>query len=190
MHWTGFFASNARADALIEGHTDPVSGQPELKITPVSVAHYPAAWHGFAVSEREPPKDLLDYWAVARTKAGFRLEMAGLCPCCLLVHACPCVVLSLKEGADMLAYHDAGAGHYRFAAFKDSRLTGALFIARGPVPVSRSWACEQLGQAVPEARGRLRILAGRLAAGAEDFGAIVCSCFEVGANQIAAAVAA
>ena len=35
--------------ALIAGHTDPMSGQPELKLTPVQVRRFDAAWHGFAV---------------------------------------------------------------------------------------------------------------------------------------------
>jgi assimilatory nitrate reductase catalytic subunit len=187
IHWTGQFASKARIDALIEGHTDPVSGQPELKFTPVSAEPYPAAWYGFAVSERRPAAAGLDYWALARTKGGFRLELAGLLPPADwtgLAHR----LLSLQEEADLLAYHDAGSGQYRFAAFEGDRMTGALFIARGAVPVSRGWACEQLGQTVSGPHGRLRLLAGRAAAGAKDRGAIVCSCFEVGAAQIMEAV--
>jgi assimilatory nitrate reductase catalytic subunit len=188
IHWTGQFASQARIDTLIEGHTDPVSGQPELKFTPVSAAPFPAAWHGFAVSERRPAPAGLDYWALARTKGGFRLELAGLLPPAgwtALAHS----VLSLPEEADLLAYHDAASGQYRFAVFEEGRMTGALFIARGAVSVSRSWACEQLGKTVSEPGGRLRLLAGRAAgAGARDRGAIVCSCFEVGTAQIMEAV--
>jgi assimilatory nitrate reductase catalytic subunit len=187
IHWNGQFASKARVDALIEGHTDPVSGQPELKFTPVSAAAFPAVWQGFAVSERRPSAEGLDYWALARAKGGFRLELAGLSPAAdwtALAHG----VLSLQEDADLLAYHDAGSGQYRFAAFEEGRMTGALFIARGAVSVSRSWACEQLGQTVSDPGGRLRLLAGRAAAGARDRGAIVCSCFEVGEKQIIEAV--
>ncbi len=189
MHWTDQFASSARVDALAEGHTDPVSGQPELKFTPVALAPYPASWHGFAVSEQAPQRAGLDYWALARTKAGFRLELAGLSSLedwTAFAHD----VLALGDGADMLAYHDAGTGQYRFAAFDGDRLTGALFIARDPVSVSRSWACEQLGQTVSEPRDRLRMLAGRAAQGGEDRGAVVCSCFEVGVKQITNAVLA
>ena len=189
MHWTDQFASNARVDALAEGHTDPVSGQPELKFTPVALAPYPASWHGFAVSEQAPQRAGLDYWALARTKAGFRLELAGLSSLedwTAFAHD----LLALRDGADMLAYHDAGTGQYRFAAFDGDRLTGALFIARDPVSVSRSWACEQLGQTVSEPRDRLRMLAGRAARGGEDRGAVVCSCFEVGVKQITNAVLA
>src|SRR5262249_19790896 len=53
MHWSGQFASVARVGALIASAADPVSGQPELKHTPVSIRRYEAAWHGFALS-REP----------------------------------------------------------------------------------------------------------------------------------------
>jgi assimilatory nitrate reductase catalytic subunit len=187
IHWTSQFASNASADALIEGHTDPVSGQPELKFTPVSAAPYPAVWHGFAVSVRRPSVQGFDYWALARTRGGFRLELAGLSPAAdwtALAHG----VLSLQGEADMLAYHDTASGQYRFAAFEDGRMTSALFIARGAVSVSRSWACEQLGQTVSEPGSRLRLLAGRAAGGSRDRGAIVCSCFEVGEKQILEAV--
>ncbi len=188
IHWTDQYASCARVDALIEGAIDPVSGQPELKFTPVSAAPYPAAWHAFAVAERQPDKEGLDYWALARTKGGFRYELAGRSvpdDWTAFAHA----VLSLGDGADVLAYHDAGAGQYRFAAFDNGRLTGALFIARGPVSQSRSWACEQLGRTVLEPRDRLRLLAGRAAEAGSDAGSIVCSCFEVGEKQIAGAVA-
>jgi assimilatory nitrate reductase catalytic subunit len=187
IHWTDQFASCARIDALVDGHTDPVSGQPESKFTPVALAPYPAAWQGFAVTEQPPPRAGLDYWALARTKGGFRLELAGLSPIgdwTSFAHA----VLSLKEGADLLAYHDAGTGQFRFAAFYGDRMTGALFIARGPVSVSRSWACEQLGRTVSESRDRLRVLAGRPGRASEDRGEIVCSCFEVGTKQIMNAV--
>ena len=189
IHWTDQFASNARVDALVEGHTDPVSGQPEFKFTPVALAPYPASWQGFAVSEQLPQRAVLDYWALARTKGGFRLELAGLSPAedwTLFAHD----LLSLGEGADLLAYHDAGTGQHRFAAFDGDRMTGALFLARDLVSVSRSWACEQLGQTVSEPRDRLRMLAGRAARGGEDRGAIVCSCFEVGVKQITNAVLA
>ncbi len=187
MHWNDKFASHARVDALIAGNTDPVSGQPELKFTPVSAAPYPAAWHGFAISERQFSKEGAGYWALARTKGGFRIELAGLAPAGDWT-AFAKQLLTLEDTPDLLAYHDEGSAQYRFAAFEAGRLTGALFVARGPVLVSRSWVCEQLGKADFQAGGRLRVLAGRAAAASEDRGAIVCSCFDVGIKQIADAV--
>lgn len=89
---------------------------------------------------------------------------------------------------DLLAYHDAAAGSHRFAAFRDGHLAGALFVARQPVAVSRQWLAERLGDAAIDPRDRLRLLAGRAGGEAVDRGALVCSCFEVGVNQIVAAI--
>ena len=75
-------------------------------------------------------------------------------------------------------------------AFLDGRLVGAVFLARQPVAVSRSWAGGLLGLAAPTPATRWKLLAGRPAADQPDKGAIVCSCFQVGANEIRGAVAA
>lgn len=37
MHWNGQFTSGGRVDALVNPVTDPISGQPELKHTPVHI---------------------------------------------------------------------------------------------------------------------------------------------------------
>jgi assimilatory nitrate reductase catalytic subunit len=89
---------------------------------------------------------------------------------------------------ETLAYHDVAGGHYRFARFAGSRLAGALYLAPKPVAVSRSWAVEQLSADHADRRGRLAIVAGRPGGNSVDRGAVVCSCFGVGANQIAEAV--
>ena len=81
------------------------------------------------------------------------------------------------------------SGRYRFAEFSGSRLTGVLFVAPGPVAVSRVWAAGLLGSDVSDAADRSRVLAGRDGADTPDRGAIVCSCFGVGVNQIVDAVA-
>ena len=55
--------------------------------------------------------------------------------------------------------------------------------------MSRDWAIEQLGAPNPARRARFSVMAGRPGKGSVDRGAIVCSCFAVGANEIAAAAA-
>ena len=187
IHWTGQQASLARVDALIAGNVDPISGQPELKFTPVAVAPYQAAWYGFAVSIRRPDHHVLDYWALGAAQSGFRLEFAGRTePQDWTVLARQ--ILSLGGAADLLAYHDTASGQHRFAAFEGERVIGALYIARTPVSASRGWACELLGQLVPYANDRLRMLAGRAGGSIPDRGATVCVCFDVGISQIIEAV--
>jgi len=76
MHWTGQYASLGRVDALVAPETDPVSGQPGLKYTPVAVRPYTAAWYGFAVMREAPGPVPAGYWALAHCTGGWRVELA------------------------------------------------------------------------------------------------------------------
>ncbi|TSE08670.1 molybdopterin-dependent oxidoreductase [Mesorhizobium intechi] len=188
MHWTDQFAAKGRLDALTAPLIDPVSGQPALKHVAARIEKFAAKAFGFAVMRRRPEAIAADYWAVARCKGGWRVELAFADDGADWT----AFAASLFEApsAEMLAYHDRDAGQHRIAAFDGQHLTGALFVAPGPVAVSRGWAAEQLEEVHASQRERFRIVAGRAGAERPDAGATVCSCFNVGANQIAAAVAA
>ncbi|MCW0182214.1 MAG: molybdopterin-dependent oxidoreductase [Zavarzinia sp.] len=188
IHWTGQQAARARVDALIAPHVDPVSGQPESKFTPVSLRRFQAAWYGFAVSRRRLAVSGLDYWALAPVDGGYRAELGGAdapgdWP------AAMAALLDPAEEAEVLAYRDVARGVYRFAVYEAGVLSAALFVAPEPVEIARGWLIGQLGRALDGAE-RLRLLAGRGGDAAADPGALVCSCFSVGVNQITAAVKA
>jgi assimilatory nitrate reductase catalytic subunit len=185
MHWTDQFAAAARVDRLAPGITDPISGQPALKHVPVRMECFAVALYGFAVLRERPQVIEADYWALARCNGGWRLELA---------------LAAARDGAavaaglfgdqrEALAYRDPRAGQQRFASFDDNRLVGALFLGPQPVAVSRNWAVDQLEADFAHPGARLAVLAGRPGHGL-DRGATVCSCFGIGANQIAAAVTA
>jgi assimilatory nitrate reductase catalytic subunit len=189
LHWTDQLASNARVDALVAPHTDPVSGQPELKHTAVNIAPYAARWYGFAVTAEEPAVAWAGYWAKARTKHGWRVELAGDVEpedWSQAVHA----LTSNSDNAtlDVLAYHDSASGQHRAAVFDGDRLVAALFTARQPIAASRDYLASQLGTTFADGNARLRILAGRAPADVKDNGPIVCACFSIGRNQITDAV--
>jgi assimilatory nitrate reductase catalytic subunit len=189
MHWTDQYASAARVCALVNANTDRISGQPELKATPVSVKKFAARWYGFAVSRAKPTAIPADYWAIAPAKPGWRVEIAGLqLPENWDIFVRTYFNLNQDGTAEVLAYRDERSGHHRFAIFDDEQLIGALFVAANPVTVSRTFAADRLNSTASDARDRLRILAGRTAANEIDRGAIVCACFEVGLNQIVEAV--
>ncbi|HLH12581.1 MAG TPA: molybdopterin-dependent oxidoreductase [Methylovirgula sp.] len=186
IHWNDQFAAQARVSLLVPGATDPHSGQPASKSARVRIARFPAAFYGFAVL-RERSKNLLaDYWALARCAGGWRLELAFAAERDWADFA----ERLIGRAADVLAYHDESAGLRRFAFFDEERLVGALFLGSKPVAVSRNWAVEQLNATFPNPAARYRVIAGRPARGLADRGALICSCFGVGANQIAAAVQA
>ncbi|MER8370282.1 molybdopterin-dependent oxidoreductase [Mesorhizobium sp. M0306] len=184
MHWTDQFSGRARIDALVAPTTDAISGQPASKNVAARIERFAATAFGFAVLAERPASIDADYWSLARSPAGWRLEIA------------------LRSGRDWtgfaasllgmegetLAYHDIAGGHHRFARFAGSRLVGALYLAPTPVAVSRGWAVEQLGADHADRQARLAIVAGRPGGKSVDRGAIVCACFGVGANQIAEAV--
>ncbi len=189
IHWTDQFAAAARVDRLVPACVDPHSGQPASKHAAARIERFAAAQYGFAVLRERPSALDADYWALARCVGGWRVELAFArddrdWPAFAARH------LQKRPDAQMLAYHDVGAGQQRFACFAGDRLVGALFLAAEPVAVSRDWAVDQLGAEFSSRGARLAIVAGRPARGLADRGRSICSCFAVGANQIAAAIAA
>ena len=177
MHWTGETAPSARIDALVPAICDPVSGQPESKAAVVDVQRLGAAWYGFAVSARAfAPRT--DYWAMARTAAGYRAELAGLSP----VADWEAEARALFGAGDISVFEDRARGTARVALFEGGRLIAALFVAAEPVAVLRDYLAGLPGT---EGDG---VLTGLPPAGRPDPGPMLCSCFSVGVNTIVAAI--
>ena len=176
IHWTGETAPTGRIDALVAGVTDPRSGQPESKASFCSVRPFGAAWYGFAVSSR-PVRPVCDYWALARSPEGWRLELAGrVVPADWEAEArtlfdlpdVPVQVLADRaRGVARLAFHDG------------ARLLAALFVSPQPVAVMRDYLADLPAEGV---------LTGRAPADRPDPGPILCSCFGVGVNTILSAI--
>ncbi len=181
MHWTSRWSSAGRVDPLVAPEVDPVSGQPELKGSPVRVVPYRPEWYGFAVSVARP-RPATDYWALARGNGGWQAEMAG--------KAVPddweafARALFDTPETDAVLIEDRSTGMVRVALVEDDRVIAALFTAREPVAVARSHVMSQLGAARAD-----EMLAGRAGAAAPDPGPTVCACFGIGANTILEAVA-
>ena len=188
MHWTGEFANAGRVDTLVAPVTDPVSGQPASKHVAVRARRYTAGVYGFLVSAEKPVGLDSAYWALAKAEGGWRTELALEAAAGDWEAWCRSRV-ALPETAETIGYSDARTGDARLAIFDGDRLLLALFIARQPVGVSRSFVVSQLSETHADARTRYAVIAGRPGAGRLDAGATVCSCFSVGINQITAAVA-
>ncbi|MEW2914181.1 molybdopterin-dependent oxidoreductase [Leisingera sp. JC11] len=179
IHWTGETAPSARIDTLVAAATDPVSGQPESKGAVVAAERWQPAWYGFAVSCR-PMAPRTEYWAVARTGAGYRAELAGLAPLADLEAVAR--ELFALPAAEAQVMTDRRKGIARLALFQDGRVMAALFTAPEPVAVSRDYLAGLPGSCAAEA------LTGVPAAGRPDPGPVVCACFSVGANTILQAI--
>ncbi|HLH50465.1 MAG TPA: molybdopterin-dependent oxidoreductase, partial [Roseiarcus sp.] len=189
IHWSAQYAAAGRVGRLALGLVDPYSGQPASKNAPVRIERFVAARYGFAILRDRPSNLDAGYWAIAKCAGGWRLELAFA----QAERDWPAFAAQLLQaGADaqILAYRDLGADQLRFAAFAGERLAGALFLASAPVAASRDWVVSQLDAKFPSPAARLAIIAGRPPRGVADRGVIVCSCFGIGANQIASAIAA
>jgi len=181
MHWTDQFASNGRVDALVPAKTDPVSGQPALKMAPVQAEPAPIRLHGFFVSAQRPVLTS-EYWAIAPAPNGWRGEFGFADePSDWAAY----LAASFGTAAAFHSVTDQRSGRHAFALIENGRLLAALYIAPDPVLVARQWAVGLLSETGLTAS---MVLPGRPGADRPDGGAIVCSCFSVGINTIAQAV--
>ena len=179
MHWTGETAPCARIDALVPGHCDPISGQPESKAAAVSVQPFAAAWYGFAVADRAVTPTCA-YWARATTTAGCRVELAGRYP--VEDWEAEARMLFALPEARVASVLDPARGTGRVALFAGDRLVAALFVSRNPVAVMRDYLADLPGTAGDG------VLTGRRPADQPDPGPMLCACFGVGVNTIVSAI--
>lgn len=179
MHWTGETAPSARIDALVAARTDPLSGQPESKASAVAVNRFAATWYGFAVS-RAPMALSSAYWALARTNAGYRAELADRSIIC--DWEAEARRLFGGDGMQLASIVDHARGTARIALTRDGVLEAALFVAPTPVAVMRDYLAAAPGTETAD------VLSGRTPAGVPDPGPVLCSCFSVGVNTILRAI--
>ncbi len=188
MHWNDQCSARARVDAVVNPVTDPLSGQPELKQTPVRVAAYQPAWHGFLLSRRRLDMAGLSYWTQAKGEGFYRYEIAGE----QADQDWPAWARSLLCGPDeevnWVEYLDARAHHYRGVRMVGRRVESCVFIAPDHELPPRSWLAGLFGKEALNDDERKGLLLGRPPPGQTDAGRIVCACFSVGVNTIKAAI--
>jgi assimilatory nitrate reductase catalytic subunit len=179
IHWSEANASGARVGALVAPVTDPFSGQPESKATPVSIAPYEYVFRGFILSRKQLDLPPSLWWARAAVAGGYGYLFADNAD----LSRWPSWIKS-SAGDDLAEYHDFGGGVYRAASFVGERIDTCLFV--GPAHDAGDWnvvkglfAAEYLSD-----DQRRMLLSGRSSEGLAAGGPIVCACFGVGRNTI------
>ena len=193
MHWTDSFASAGPVGRLVGAACDPVSGQPELKATPVRAEPVAVRWRGLLLHRRPVvPSAPEVHWSRIPLANGHALELAGSrdLPIDAGLAAFARQILDLPDPADQLEVADPGRRIWRFAAVADGRLVACLFLtaadSRVPLP-SRASLADLLGGLVADG-SRAGLLAGHRA-GTEPFDRTVCACFSVGLATLREAIA-
>jgi assimilatory nitrate reductase catalytic subunit len=185
IHWSEANASAARVGALVAPFTDPFSGQPESKATPVSIVPYEYVFRGFMLSRKQLALPPNLWWARATVAGGYGYLFADNADLARWPSW-----LKQVAGDDLAEYHDFGGGVYRAASFAGERLETCLFV--GPARDAGDWnvvkglfAADRLTD-----DQRRMLLSGRSSEGLASTGPIVCACFGVGRNTICDTIAA
>ncbi len=194
MHWTDRFGSAGPIDSLTGPARDLVSGQPELKATPVGLAPVPTLWCGVLVGGIGPAPDA-DFYHVRIPIAGCdSWEMRGWSPlpdefaladmAAGLMGETPC--------ADSISQADPERGSFRFARIVDGRVVGLLALCasrRYQLP-ARVDIAAWIGRPF-DRTARQALFAVEAAADQPQLARrTVCSCFSVSNAAIERAVAA
>ncbi len=191
MHWTDQFASSGPTDRLVHALTDPVSGQPDLKGTPVQITALSETWRGVLLRRRDGQLSLGDdgLWSKAPIATGFRYELSGLTALQALIDSEQTLrhLLQIDAAAELISYADPKKSVFRYAGLVDGKLDACVFFA-APQAMSpeADAASALLGQPL-DALKRLGLLAG-LEAGPQTSGNIVCSCMSVSEASIRNAI--
>jgi assimilatory nitrate reductase catalytic subunit len=180
MHWTDRQSTGGRTGLLTRPRTDPVSGQPGFKSTPVRAERIAIDWRGFLIARDLPETIDALYATRVRVEQGWLVELAGAGDPAHLIR-------QLLPPGERLEACDAARGQAHFAILAEGRLRAALFLSRtGKLP-PRDWLAAQL--AAPAGAAPPELLAGRPARPPEDQGVIVCACFDVGTRTLVRAIA-
>ena len=185
IHWSGENTSGARVGALVAPFTDPFSGQPENKATPVSITPYEYALSGFVLSRTRLDLPGHAWWARVAVTGGYGYLLADNAD--LLEWQS---WLRANAGDDLAEYTDFAGGVYRAAGFAGDRIETCLFV--GPAREACDWNVVKSLFAADALTGdqRRMVLSGKSMDGVANAGPIVCACFGVGRSTICDAIAA
>jgi assimilatory nitrate reductase catalytic subunit len=188
MHWTDRFTSAGPIDGVVGAATDPVSGQPELKATPVRVAPVVSQWHGLLLRGSEQVPFGPYYWARVPLERGHAFTLTGWepLPSDRGSERWIATLLDAPPAAELVIYADPARGTFRYASVVGRRLDACLFIAKKQAALpARETLAALLGTRIdPETR--MYVLAGGSAGAAAQnaAGRTICACFGVGLNTL------
>ncbi|HVI50494.1 MAG TPA: molybdopterin-dependent oxidoreductase [Candidatus Sulfotelmatobacter sp.] len=185
MHWNDQFASSANVGRLIAPYVDPVSGQPELKFTPVRVQPLRTAWRGLLLSRNEAAGLAGVHWSAA---AGYGHTVYRLAGEDDVTDWADWLARSFGADGHWLTYEDKGLGLFRAARLVDGRLEAVFFAAPSDDTAALDWLSQLFARDVLNGVERADLLAGG-GAHRRDPGPTVCACHQVGRNTILEAIA-
>lgn len=183
IHWNARFASNARVSKLLDERVDPHSGQPESKLQAVALQAVPMAQWFAIVSASEFPTAAFAYWHARPIPGGH---------CYQLAHASGLDLADIDQwqqnypGTRLVEFHDRARHDHRILFVSATRVLAAIFSAEHAWQLpAAEWLQALLTTPLP--LNDWQLLAGREQS-CSDKGPLICSCHEVGRNEIITAI--
>lgn len=183
IHWSSPFSAQARIDTLVAAVTDPISGQPESKHAPVSIAPYLPHWYGFLLSRRQLTPDA-HYWSRSAGKGLWRYQLAGDQPPDDWAASARTLLCDDDRDVGWIEYLDSATAQYRAARLVHGQLESCLYIGPGRELPPHDWLEPLFTIDRIDHHQRLALLAGRPLEPTVDAGPAICACYGVGRQTV------
>ena len=197
MHWTDRFGSAGPVDRLTGPARDPISGQPELKATPASMAPVATLWRGILAGGAGPGPVEGDgdgfYHARIPLDRAASWELRGWHPLPddLAFDDWVALLLGRESCGERAASIDPERSSFRFARIVDGRLAAFLALCTSPrfqLP-TRAETAEWLGRPFDEDARAALFATPAPAENQQPAPRTVCSCFKISRDAIEGAIA-
>jgi assimilatory nitrate reductase catalytic subunit len=180
MHWTAQVSRAGRINAAVNPAVDPVSGQPELKHTPVEARRIDVKWHGTILARRPLMVPELTYWTKIKG-AGFEAYLlAGEEPLAAARRKLSAAIRATNPGSWLDGENGLGA------VIGDGVLEAAMILGATRDETARDRLAPFMAMGRLGVDRRNALLHG---GDASDRGGEICACFGVSTGAVTAAIA-
>ncbi len=180
MHWTAQVSRAGAINAAVNPAVDPISGQPELKHTPVEIRRLDMRWHGTILARRPVMLPEITYWARAKGAGYHAYIVAGEQPFAFAQRALSAAVRTTNPGPWLDGEQGVGA------VISDGRLEAVLVLGAGHDERARDRFAPFMATDRLSVEDRNLLLHGGEAG---DRGGEICACFGVSTSAVTAAIA-
>lgn len=179
MHWTAVDSSEGKVCPLISPDVDPISGQPELKFTPVSIQAWAFRSEAMVISRTELDTKPFDYWVRQRIQQGFLYYLASSQEGLLVTQM---KVMTGQHQGVRLQYENISEELNRYALIINKEIHHAWVVAPRVNQDKYAWLSTLLTEEANRDTQQA-ILSGE-ACGSLQAGKTVCACKQVGESSI------
>jgi assimilatory nitrate reductase catalytic subunit len=188
IHWSNQYSGNACINNLVPPVADPISGQPQLKFARVSLTPVSVNSWGCLLTRELPTLPELAYWSRIAVHGGY-LTLFAVGASTAVEDVRQSLLATVRPGSQRcIQYQDAATGDFRDVGVASNQVVFACYfnVERNRLP-DRDWLSAQLTATGVDDLAPL--LAGSDPA-TPSRGRLVCTCWEVGEQEIKQAIVA